>query len=415
MKKFLLISTFLLFISITGHAQNKKAPYRLVFSPHLTPWTGAEDINTLQRGLMEGEHFLLNSVPGYFTDDSLEYSTIRAAELALIWTPISYLEMVYQHEYFGHGGRIRLFNKENIVSVEGYSYNTPPPYGKGGAITRFFVNEPLISNYLLAAISAGGVNATGILGMSLQEKWFESESIDGRDSLLYLRAYQNLTDYVFDVRFTSTEKKTKHSGHDMEDYLLYLKNIYNKNFTVKKLRNYSLANLVDPYTYYALWSVVNYVLEGSPISPWTIPIGKYQYLPSFRLMLAPYGPEVLMTNYIKTPSSKWMSLSLRSGNGFVPANSYGAGFHMPKVFTKDRLSVGGKIDLWNQPKISLLKTSNFNPNQKKWGGALQIESSYQLYGITSLFGQVGYKTKGYLPGEAISNRFLIQLGFEIEL
>jgi hypothetical protein len=81
------------------------------------------------------------------------------------------------------------------------------------------------------------------------------------------------------------------------------------------------------------------------------------------------------------------------------------------------------LDLWRQPKIILKKgafdvldvSTGFSEkelHQINVGGSLSFIGTHRIKkSSTSFFLQMGYKTKGFLPGESLKDRFIIKLGF----
>ncbi len=62
----------------------------------------------------------------------------RFGKMALIWKPYGLFADIWQHEFFGHGFRIR---SSDSIYATSYHVNLPPPYEYGGGSTGFRYNE----------------------------------------------------------------------------------------------------------------------------------------------------------------------------------------------------------------------------------------------------------------------------------
>lgn len=351
-------------------------------------------------------------------DQDLLSQTARFAELLAVWMPINYMEMAIQHEYFGHGAVVRQFADKSLLRVTKYTYSSPPPYGEGGAATHVQMIRGLIPPQNLIAIDAGGVNATAILGWKMQEKWMDSDEIDGRDSLLYLYSYHDLTNYTHRVSNARTSEIFGfNDGHDIKNYMHKLGLLYHQDLSFDSLKKIVLVNYLDPFTFYSLWAFGAKIYDNSKAPIPMLSIGNFKYLPSFRVMLSPNGPELYMVNYIKTDDN-WFSVTLRHSAGMSPAKSYGAEVYCPRLWKDDQynFTLGAKANIWNQPRIS--KAPAIAPVHNlshAVGGAFMLEGTVDITDEIALTGSAGYKTTGFLPGEALDQRGIVQLGVSLAL
>ncbi|MBU6384011.1 MAG: hypothetical protein KGR16_06825 [Verrucomicrobia bacterium] len=336
----------------------------------------------------------------------------RLCELYLAWLPVNYLATVVQHEVFGHGYRIRDIGKPN-AKVAGYSFEPPPPYGDGGAATSYDIG-PHLSTTEETSIAMAGVESTAILALLTKFKWLESHRIDPRQSVLYLLCQHDLNLYIGTLNILDADDE----GHDIQMYIQSLNYTYTNNFiSGARLRSLSWMNLGDPFTFYAIYSWFRYVLSGKETRIPMIPIFNWGYLPNIRLALSPFGPECYLENYLLKGRNP-VYFYLKGGNH--SQNRYGGfGFYVPRMWEFSRWFIGCRFDFWRQP-ILLLQPGNIpfeeinfslKPNKNNplypysqqhsmtfgWGGSL-------IFGIHRMNGfevELGYKTRGFLPGYAL--------------
>jgi len=207
---------FLLFIICTSLAFAKEK-YLIMADTDFSSYAGAENILSAHMGLEYVENKFL-PIP---KEKKVIYSLERIGELILFWSPLSELEIVLQHEVFGHGYRVRDIGS-SIVTVEKYKIKTPYPYGSGGGATYYSFNSDLTS-FLETAISAAGVEASAVLANRLKMKWFSSLRLDPKKAFLYLSAQQDLTSYVYSMNDSLI---FANDGHDIESYIYWLNNSY---------------------------------------------------------------------------------------------------------------------------------------------------------------------------------------------
>lgn len=387
----------------------------IVYDTKYSPLMGAEDILTAHSALMRLEDFLLET-PGAERKPFLA-PIGRLLELSFFWNPLNDFLVTVQHEIFGHGYRIR--DLDPITKVKKYKFDWPFPYGKGGASTSSLFYSPYMNSQLFTAVTIGGVEATGILADRMIFRWIESNQMDGRQSSLYQSAQHDITNYILSIsnNFDCSEL----SGHDMEDYITILALTYpGSKLSKRKLKRASLINFADPFTFYSIWSAFKYIYNGKTSSVPMIPLGKVGYLPSFRLGLTPFGPEIFFNNYFRYEKSP-IHFYARYGKYFRN-QYYGAGLEFPKLIQTTGLSFGFKIDLWRQPSIlfrpgeKLCEGISYGyPSKalynKKYGGSLSFIMRQAIYkDLITFFEQVGWKTNGYLPGESLDKGPIARVG-----
>ncbi|MCI0382300.1 MAG: hypothetical protein L0207_04540 [Chlamydiae bacterium] len=392
--------------------------YQAIADIDFSPYSGGEDIITVHRTLMLGEDKLVKRPPGI---TSIWRAMGRIGEL-ILWDFANIYLMVVQHEIFGHGYRIRDLGSR-YAKVEKYSFFLD------GAVTEFDVSEKLTSSQA-AAIAIGGVEATAILANRLRLKWLEGE-MDGRQATLYLWSQHDITTYTQSLDINGPLSDDL-DGHDMGIYVFFLNATYPEgDLTKKQLKKIALINLADPFTYLSVYGWFHFAVTGNPAKVPMIPIGEYRYLPSIRLGLAPFGPEYFVENFL-VKDNKPIYFYLKGGK-YAGNTYYGAGIEQPYLLNWKGIDIGYRLDLWRQPNVIFKKgalqafelfdlSSNDIPplyssstlNKKIFGFALSAILQKQIReSAFSLYLQPGFKTKGFLPGQALRTAPILRGGLSI--
>lgn len=370
-------------------------PFGLIADKHFSEITGAALMTSGLRTYQMADDWLIPSTAG---DTSACMILGRFGKLVLENFLLDSYLMVAQHEVFGHGARGREFG------LSGLKYNVTPFSG-----ATYFNNTQLLQLSLSEqiAFSAGGIEGDGILAKYLRDQWLNSKCMDTREANLYYRTSLDQTFYILNTKYYE-----KHSsfpaGHDIKEYIVDVNRWYGSAvLTTQKLRKQALMDFFDPFFFYSLFSMGDYVIEGNQAFEYPmIPIGAYCYLPALRLSLTPFGPEYQFLNFVKGIDNV-IQATLRYGHtGFK--RSYGLAVEATRLWTSDLLTFDGKVDIWNQPKLF---TSNAASAPNRFGGAISCIARYRLMDQLDLMGQIGYKTSGYMPGEFLKASPILRVGF----
>lgn len=401
------------------------APYSLCYDFHFSPYAGGEDLLFAHRLVEKTEGAMIRKSP-VSTSQAGFARTWRLGELTLLWMPLNYLAMVTQHEVFGHGYRIRDIHR-GIIYVAGYSIGVPPPYGYGGGGTNYTLDTDRFSTTQDAAVSMAGVESTAILAFLTKMKWLQAGKLDPRQAVLYLLSQHDLNLYIGTLKDLDDRDL---SGHDMHCYLQALNYTYPDNLLGKgRLRSLSWINLADPFTFYAIYAWFHYIASGKEAS---MPMIGSCYLPGLRLGLTPFGPEVFFENFFSF-QKKPLYVYLKGGNH--SKNTYlGLGLFSPSFFQYGRFSLGARLDAWRQPLLLLspgaIPFGEINFSQKpsasdplypvslrraiRYGGSLSF-----LLGIKDKWGttdfELGYKTKGFLPGYSLWESPTVRISYNLAM
>ena len=421
-KRILFLSSLFLFSSLSADPE-----YQVIGDINFSAYSGAEDIITFQHGLVVGVDKLVGRPP---TRRSVKDGFGRFFEI-LAWDVTNVYLAVVQHEIFGHGYRIRDLGTE-YAKVKGYSFSWD------GAATHFSITDRMTTS-LESTISSGGVEATAILANRLRLKWLESGKIDGRESALYSFSQQDITDYVLSI--DKGPILPEENGHDINSYLYLLHATYpNGKLTKGQLKARVLINYLDPFTYFSYYAQGKFVVNGRPMNIPMIPIGDYKYLPSVRLGLTPFGPEYFLENFlVKNQNPIYFYVKWGS---FANNNYYGFGVEQPHLLSYKGWKLGYRFDAWRQPYILFDKgllsnlssessydfcgggfiqetpgstPSEHDLHKKRIGVAMSVCIEKQIAeSAFSTYFQPGFKTAGFLPGQALRAAPIIFGGVSIK-
>ena len=404
MKKLILI--ILTFTSLFSNQSNQ-----IIIDPKFSPLIGAENLITAY----EISEFLIKKVFGNKKEKKFINIVQRVAELVFIYQPLSNLEIVLQHEIFGHGYRIRDIPK-SIVDVKGYKIDLPFPYADGGGATFFEFNDNL-TTFQRSAISIGGVEADAVFANRIKMKWVSNQKLDPLKSILYLNSFHDITAYIYTM---SLDPYLVNDGHDIENYIFWLNNTYiDQNLSKDYLKKRALLNFVDPFSYYSLASYFYYIFTGDDMYMPMIKIKNVKYLFNFRIGLAPYGVEYYMDNFF---SYKDRPIYVYLKGGSYQSNYFGFGIDYPVLFAINKNAFGFRFDCFYQPKIyyksamTVFENVQVGYSDKDLNKNIFGSSIYLMYDRKipikdlSFHFEIGYKTKGFIQGESLRDYLNIRLG-----
>lgn len=387
---------------------------------NFTPYAGAENLFFLHTGL-EKINDLIDPLPVVTIKDilnptqcpslSVKDHWLRKAKSIFLWIPANCACLVTQHEIFGHGYRIRDLGTE-YAKVTGYKM-----YVFGGETSFKITNQLTTTQRISMAIA--GIEADVILANKIRLKWLNNGQANGTESMLYFMSSLTLTGYAFSV--SSNPKSVPQNENDISNFLFYLNNTYQESYLgYEKVRNVSLLNFIDPFIYYSIISQWMYDAYCLPIKIPMFNIGSIKYLPSARVALTPFGLQGYLENFFLINSIPTYLYLKWGKNG--PNNYWGVGVENQKVFNWKQGSLGFRMDLWQQPHVlfeqgalsvleimNLPKESKIPPlyptsvlNAKSLGIAFSLIGAYGFAKWpVRLFSELGYKSDGYLPGEAL--------------
>jgi hypothetical protein len=391
-----------LFAAPGVHAQ---ARYRLLLDPGFSSAPMAEDLLSAHRALYAVENQLLP--PLLFPEDSFLPKAggmlYRLGKTVLLDNIVDHLTILTQHEVFGHGARYREFGSWD----NRYHLSLFPPFGQGSGWAQSDVFSKTLSDEEHILSVAAGNEANTLLSLSLRRKWLERGRIDFRETVLYSFAAQNITWYILRTRFGDS------GSGDIAVFLTRVNALHASTgaaLTLDDLAWSCLANLLDPFQYYAIIGYMYAYLFGG-LEYFDLPLidfGAFRYLPAAHFCLSPLGVEFYLDNYFRCDSFL-LSASLRSTPptfGF----SGGLNLELSGLVLADWISLNGSLDVWYQPALGYGVGNTIMPGFAGLGILAAAGLDVYFTDMAGLTAQAGFKTEGWVAGRPLAGGFFFSAG-----
>ena len=388
----------------------------LIVDENYSAIMGATDIASTHAIMMKTEDLLLGRYNG--TSESVGAGLVRLAELALFWGPVDSLGYVTQRTLFGAGYRKRELS--NITSNRIKLMDDWPLYYDHDVLKATFKEQTPLSEVLDYTIAP--TEATMVLADQLKLRFLYTKSVDGRQSLLYAFSALDLTANLYrsDEDLIGDPIESDFLLSEPESYIHYMDRLYpDAQINFENLKLKSLVNLLDPYLWYAIYSPLTYIVKGEAVETPMIPLfGGGGYLPGLRMALAPYGPEYYFMNYLRTGGGNPIMAYVKWGS-LGGHQHWGAGINAPYLISYELGAVGIKADFFKQyhpkeiPTISSNDEGEGYEREKGFLATLIMNQAFQKGSHIRVTGQLGYKTKGYVPGESLKAGLIARAGIAI--
>jgi hypothetical protein len=394
---------FLFFLYCSGNLFPQSTSL-LLYEKNFTSKTGAEDLLTLHKAFYSFEEKFLPPNPFKQKNISSKFLNgfYRVVKIAAIDYPTDYLIGLTQHEVFGHGARFNEFNYTNCS----FHLSLPFPYGKGHGFAEGY--PPMNSQFDEGmTMIVGGNESNTVLAETMRSKWLEDDSMHYRDFFLYAGGFHNTTQYII--------VNLKKSYGDIAAYLMDIENKYyyetGKKYTIDDLKKYAFINLLDPFQYMAFFNWANYIANGKQKGKIRmIRIGKLRYLPSFNLGLSPFGAEFYFYNYLKSEKHLY-KVMFRYGDPKFE-EFYGGEFAATDIIQWNNLDLDITADAWSQPSLRIQdEDTKYRTTKEGFGFSFSGTLNYKLFNNAYLVVIPGYKSDGFVEGEALSRGFFLRTGF----
>lgn len=323
----------------------------------------------------------------------------RLARLSLVDYPVTGLHGIVRHEVAGHGGAIRQLDGDVLE----YTIEAPYPYGAGGGTTVFAFDE--VDPVELVAVIGGGLESSYLDARELEERWVARDRMDYREALQYLYDVGELLEYIEDAR-----PGPPSPGHDIENYVAAVnvaapEGASGSAVTASSLEDAAVVEVLNPTVYYSLFSVAwRFLAQGESDGPVPAPeIGPVRMLPSLHLRLTPFGRE-----HVVGGTAAWGRRVLRAGVrlGSGPWGSFG-GLELSgrRLYAGTRFELGGRVGLWRQYGLDGVS------DEGELGGMALARGTFDIGGFpVDAVVEVGAKSDGYVPGEALDAGGIARLG-----
>lgn len=348
--------------------------------------------------------------------------SLRGLSMVAVELPIDYLGMIVQHEFFGHGARCQEYGGKIA-----FLYLAPVwPYGSGVAeMGCLNVNLTAMEHHIQ---NVGGVSSGDVMAQHLAMKSIANGAISGPSTWLYGLSALQTTGYLWAGKLLLESAGREGISDDMNNYVVSINRLYRDQNAIshQALRNWSLINFLDPLILNNFYAMYHYVRYGEDARTWMIPFGEdVRYLPAIKLTLAPFGPEFTMHNYLLL-FERAINVTLRGG--YTSSTPYfGVGIS-GQALRYQTLTLGGHLEMWRQPEILLpanfyyrddsdrgreFLNADYGFGSQTWGVLGSVVASWRFIDPVALDLELGGKTKGYVPGEAINAHFLVRGGLTL--
>lgn len=330
----------------------------------------------------------------------------RIAKHLLFDAPQEHLLLVFDHELFGHGARLR----ERFDGPVEYRFHLPEPYGSGGASTSYvFDRAPTLYEQL--AVSAGGLESTTLVASRVSERAFVEGRLHARDALRYLTFEFDALHYI-----ASAETEGSEAGHDVGDFLRAYNDLAATAgapaLTTRKLRRESFIGLANPMAAYAVFGIARYWWSGiQDVAVPALSLGGVRYLPLFRYRLTPFGTEWALVNSVGG-RMRPLEVEVRAGRS-VNATPWGIGVRQREVVKLRGWTIDAAVDVWKQPPVDEADPArlSFEP---RMGSRVRGLVHRQIARATFIL-ELGGKSGGYVPGEPLRRGLVARAGVGVPL
>jgi hypothetical protein len=329
----------------------------------------------------------------------------RLAKHAFFDAPQEHLLLVFDHEVFGHGARLR----ERFDGPIRYHIQPPSPYGGGAGVTSFvFGRAP--TPYEALAVRAGGMEATSLVAAVVAEQAFADGTWHARDALRYL------TFELDPLLYIAGTKEQEEAGHDVGDFIQTYNSVATatgaRTLTPRTLRRGSLVGLANPMFAFAAYGVARYWWSGATnVAVPAVSIGGVRYLPLFRYRLTPFGTEWSLVNALGgrvRPSE----IEVRIGQS-MDTRTWGIGARQRDVAKWAGWSVDAAVDVWGQPPVDAFAAS-LAAFDSHVGARVGGRVGHPL-ARARIVVDLGVKTSGYVPGDPLRSGVVARAGIGLPL
>jgi len=219
------------------------------------------------------------------------------------------------------------------------------------------------------------------------------------------------------VRSTRENLADNTPGHDIFYYLQWLHSLaregYPSRLSAESLKKRALVNLANPFLFFSLYTYLKTYLwsgENQRALP-MLRLGALSYLPSLRMVLAPFGPEYHCEQFFRH-RQRVFALDVSVGDGVMGFNWWGVGLKTSGLIRFAECVTDFRFNLWEQPSMWLSGAAPIE-TREGIGGSLTVSSFLPIssrHGTLGLLFDIGYKTSGYLEGQKLYRGAILRFG-----
>lgn len=262
-------------------------------------------------------------------------------------------------------------------------------------------------------MKTAGIEVSNVASELLMMQWALRGRMHYREALHFLH---NEADGLQYILFADPDRLV--AGHDIVDYLRLLNDRYghadDPRLTLDDLRRQTLVTLVNPLTGLALYTLLGSYLirgEGSGAVPMIHLGGDTRMLPLLRYGLTPFGPEYGLAA-VAGGAGRSLRLYGRVGDGRFE-RSWGVGARVHGLVRSEAVTVGGSVDVWQQPGFHAGGPKlEWREGGMGWGADASL-AWYPAGPRLGAYGRIGYKTAGFVPGEPLDRGPTLRLGISV--
>lgn len=312
---------------------------------------------------------------------------------SLFYYPISVYLNYFTHEVAGHGSRIIEIGSKPEYDFDEFSFGGTWSTGFDFPLSQGQERLPIDRFYFERRLrtTSGGSEASELLSHMVSERAFLYGGLPTdifpyalkRDVSLYIYRY-----------FANPPRR--YSGDDIGGYMFDMNQLLEfdrfgelrsdtsaHGFSPNILKAGAIWNLADPTLWYLGLQYASWIMAGR--GGFEIP----NFLPQANFYLTENGPEFHLEVPLRAFGAS-QSYYLRTTLNDDMPNAYGAGMRVYNYPLTERVSVGGELDVFRQPRQAPFI-----------GGNLGVNAGISLFNHVALQGGLSAKTRGYIPGKPI--------------
>lgn len=382
---------------------DRNAIFGLIYENELSPNFGAQHllsdhqlVSRLQNKFIPAKIFKKDAKIASFGN-----ALFRLTKVGLLDYPMTYLTGTMQRELFGT--QFRANELGAIGSV--VNYGIPQPYGSGGGKTSITFDKALtLTEQSLTTLA--GTESSAVLSSITSKNSVLNNHFLYEEGLMFLFSNNELA-------FKLATGKD-YANKNIKNYMNQMDTLYGVNaISMDKLKILSYLDIgLDGMNINAIASLFNYIGKGEEqLDVLAFKLNEsISYLPSFKMLLAPYGPEVLFKQFVKKGKTLFqLDIRTAAASSF---SSLGVDLNIFNLLLgeKKKISIDGFLAAWNQPEMNLT-IDNALKTIKGFGGGGSATINYRFLKNTFIQARLGYKSKGYYQGLSLNNDLIFNIGF----
>lgn len=255
---------------------------------------------------------------------------------------------------------------------------------------------------------SGAMEGSAVLADISRKNMFLNQDFAYEDAMLYLFSNNDLAAHIGFIK--------DNVYNEIYAYVDQINSMYAEaNLSVEKLKTFAYLDMgLDPMNLASIAGIGKYLIKGEEYMDmlWIKFGEKVKWIPSFKMNLAPFGPELNYQNFLKFDRSMIQLDVHHAVGGYV--ESMGLDLKALNLLfgEKKKLAIDGVMSLWNQPEFSFRKGDVFE-SFSGLGGSGQVNVSYRILKNRNAYvqGAIGYKSQGYQEGLSLDSDLFFRVGF----